>query len=105
MVTNFEYRFKVMNSIYSALFIDIGNIWDITDSNLVSEAGKFTGFNSLKNSAIGSGFGIRYDFSFLVFRFDIGFKTYEPYLTDQKKWMTNYNFGNAVYNIGINYPF
>ncbi len=105
MVTNFEYRFKMMNNIYSALFVDIGNIWDITNSNLVSEAGKFTGFNSLKNSAIGSGFGIRYDFSFLVFRFDIGFKTYEPYLIDQNKWLTNYNFGNAVYNIGINYPF
>ncbi len=105
MVTNFEYRFKMMNNIYSALFVDIGNIWDITNSNLVSEAGKFTGFDSLKNSAIGSGFGIRYDFSFLVFRFDIGFKTYEPYLIDQNKWLTNYNFGNAVYNIGINYPF
>ena len=105
MVTNFEYRFKMMDKIYSALFVDIGNIWDITNSNLVSEVGKFTGFDSLKNSAIGSGFGIRYDFSFLVFRFDIGFKTYEPYLYEQNKWFTNYNFGNAVYNIGINYPF
>ncbi len=105
MVTNFEYRFKVLGNIYSALFVDIGNIWDITNSDLVSEEGRLTGFNSLKNSAIGSGFGIRYDFSFLIFRFDIGFKTYEPYLIDQNKWFTNYNFGNAVYNIGINYPF
>ena len=105
MVTNFEYRFKMMNNIYSALFVDIGNIWDITNSNLVSEKGKLTGFDSLKNSAIASGFGFRYDFSFLVFRFDIGFKTYEPYLIEQNKWLTNYNFGNAVYNIGINYPF
>ncbi len=105
MVTNLEYRFKVFDKIYSALFVDVGNIWDITNSNLVSEAGKFTGLKSLKNSAIGSGFGIRYNFGFLVFRFDIGFKTYEPYLFDQNKWLTNYNFGNAVYNIGINYPF
>jgi outer membrane protein assembly factor BamA len=105
MVTNLEYRFKVFDKIYSALFVDVGNIWDITDSNLVSEAGKFTGLKSLKNSAIGSGFGIRYNFGFLVFRLDIGFKTYEPYLISQDKWFTNYNFGNAVYNIGINYPF
>ncbi len=105
MVTNLEYRFKVFDKIYSALFVDAGNIWDITNSNLVSEAGKFTGLKSLKNSAIGSGFGIRYNFGFLVFRFDIGFKTYEPYLINQNKWLTNYNFGNAVYNIGINYPF
>lgn len=105
LVSNLEYRFKVTSKIYSALFVDAGNIWDITDSNLYSEDAKFTKFSSLKNSAVGSGFGIRYDFGFLVFRFDIGFKTYEPYLVSGKKWFTNYNFGNAVYNIGINYPF
>ncbi len=93
------------NKIFSALFIDAGNIWDITDSNLVSEEAKLKSFSSLKNIAVGSGFGIRYDFGFLVFRFDIGFKTYEPYLLEDNKWFVNYNFGNAVYNIGINYPF
>ncbi|RLD76287.1 MAG: hypothetical protein DRJ07_16585, partial [Bacteroidetes bacterium] len=91
--------------IYSALFIDAGNIWDITDSNLVSEEGKLTNFSSLKNTAVGSGIGLRYNFGFLVFRFDTGFKTYEPYLDSENKWFVNYNFGNAVYNIGINYPF
>jgi len=105
IVSSFEYRFKVFDNIYSALFVDAGNIWDITNSNLVTEEGKFTEFASLKNIALGSGFGLRYDFDFLIFRFDIGFKTYEPYLADEKKWLTNYNFGNAVYNIGINYPF
>jgi outer membrane protein assembly factor BamA len=105
IVSSFEYRFKVLDNIYSALFLDAGNIWDITNSNLVTEEGKFTEFASLKNIALGSGFGLRYDFDFLIFRFDIGFKTYEPYLADDKKWLTNYNFGNAVYNIGINYPF
>lgn len=105
MVTNLEYRFKVTESILSALFIDAGNIWDITNSNLVTDAGKLTGLKSFKNTAIGSGFGIRYNFGFLVFRFDIGFKTYEPYLEEGRKWFTNYNFGNATYNIGINYPF
>jgi len=103
--TNLEYRFKVLNSIYSALFIDAGNIWDITNSTVTNSSGKFNGFSSLKDIAVGSGFGVRYDFSFLVFRLDIGFKTYEPYLSSSNKWMQNYNFGNAVYNIGINYPF
>ena len=103
--TNLEYRFKVLNSIYSAFFIDAGNIWDITDSPVTSDEGKFNGFSSLRDIAVGSGFGVRYDFSFLVFRFDIGFKTYEPYLSTSNKWFQNYNFGNAVFNIGINYPF
>lgn len=105
LVSNLEYRFKVTDKIYSALFIDAGNIWDITDSNLFSDAGKLTSFDSLKNTAVGSGIGIRYDFSFLVFRFDTGFKTYEPYLTSDNKWFKNYNFSKATYNIGINYPF
>ena len=105
LIWNVEYRFRLTEKIYSALFIDAGNIWDITDSNLVTEEGKFTSLSSLKNSAVSSGFGLRYDFGFLVFRFDIGFKTYEPYLPIGNKWFVNYNFGNAVYNIGINYPF
>ncbi|MGA9269385.1 MAG: BamA/TamA family outer membrane protein, partial [Lutimonas sp.] len=105
MVANLEYRFQLTNKFYSALFVDAGNIWDITDSNLVTEEGKLKSFEDLKNTAVGSGLGIRYDFSFLVFRFDVGFKTYEPYLPSSNKWFVNYNFGNAVYNIGINYPF
>jgi len=105
LVSNLEYRFKLSNKINSAVFIDAGNIWDITNSNLVSEEGKFTSLSSLQYTAVGSGFGLRYDFGFLVFRFDIGFKTYEPYLPSGSRWFVNYNFGNAVYNIGINYPF
>lgn len=105
LVGNIEYRFKLANKINSALFIDAGNIWDITNSNLVTEEGKLTSLSSLKNTAVGSGFGLRYDFGFLVFRFDVGFKTYEPYLLSNNKWFVNYNFGSAVYNIGINYPF
>ena len=105
IVSNLEYRFKVTSKINSALFVDAGNIWDITNSSLYSDEAKLQGFSSLKNTAVGSGFGIRYDFGFLVFRFDIGFKTSEPYQVSGKKWFTNYNFGSAVYNIGINYPF
>lgn len=105
LTTNFEYRFKVLNSVYSALFVDAGNIWDITNSTVTTSDSKFNGFSSLKDIAVGSGFGIRYDFNFLIFRFDIGFKTYEPYLSSSNKWFQNYNFRNAVYNIGINYPF
>ena len=93
-----------MNSIKGALFTDVGNIWDITNSSLTTTKSSFNGLKSIKELAVGSGFGIRYDFSFLVLRLDIGFKTYEPYL-ENNKWFSNYNFTNAVYNIGINYPF
>jgi outer membrane protein assembly factor BamA len=104
-LTSLEYRFKIINSIKGAFFMDAGNIWDITDSSLTETTGKFSGLNSLKDIAIGTGAGIRYDFNFLVLRLDLGFKTYEPYQLKSKQWFSNYNFANAVYNIGINYPF
>ena len=66
---------------------------------------KFEGLRDLSEIAIGSGFGLRYDFDFLVFRFDTGFKTYNPALSQRQRWWTEYNLKNAVFNIGINYPF
>lgn len=105
LTSNLEYRFKLFNNLYSALFIDAGNIWDITDFKQTNSDAKFKGINSIKEIAIGSGLGLRYDFTFLVLRFDVGLKTYEPYLSPGNRWLKNYNFGHAVYNIGINYPF
>jgi len=69
------------------------------------EAAIFKGISSLKDIAVGSGLGFRYDFRFFVLRADIGFKTYDPSLPYHKRWFRDYNFSNAVYNIGINYPF
>jgi outer membrane translocation and assembly module TamA len=103
-LTSAEYRFNLVRSLKGALFIDAGNIWDISGSEFVDEDAKFNSLSSLEDMAIGSGIGIRYDLNFFVLRFDIGFKTYEPYL-EADKWFKNYNFASAVYNIGINYPF
>jgi len=103
-ISSLEYRFKILNSFKGALFTDVGNIWDITNSSLSNPKSGFNGLNSLKELAVGSGFGLRYDFNFLVLRLDVGFKTYEPY-KEENKWFSNFNFINAVYNIGINYPF
>lgn len=105
LTTNLEYRFKLINSLNAAVFIDAGNIWDISKTNLSSSKEKFRGFNSIKDIAIGSGVGARYDFGFLIFRLDLGFKTYEPYLNSSSKWFRNYNFANNTLNFGINYPF
>jgi len=104
LLTSAEYRFDVVGRLKGALFIDAGNIWDISGSSFVEDDAKFNGFDSLKNMAVGSGFGARLDFNFLIVRLDVGFKTYEPYL-DGNKWLKNYTFNDAVYNIGINYPF
>ncbi len=99
-----EQRFNIFENLNGAVFVDAGNIWNVLD-NVEDDSATFTNFNSLKDIAIGSGFGLRYDFSFFVFRFDMGFKTYDPFYKDENRWFNDYNFSNAVYNIGINYPF
>ena len=73
--------------------------------NITDPAKTFTSLADLESIAVSSGFGLRYDFGFFVFRLDIGFKTYDPAYPKGNRWFTDYNFGNAVYNIGINYPF
>ncbi|MDO6802398.1 BamA/TamA family outer membrane protein [Wenyingzhuangia sp. 1_MG-2023] len=104
LLSSLEYRFKVINSIHGAVFIDAGNIWNLPSSTTASEEEIFRGIKSLENIAVGSGFGVRYDFNFLVLRLDWAFKTYEPYL-EKNKWFSNYRINDSVLNIGINYPF
>ncbi|MFK5982561.1 MAG: BamA/TamA family outer membrane protein [Flavobacteriaceae bacterium] len=101
---NGEYRFKIFGPFNGALFVDAGNIWNTLD-DITDPAYTFTSLKDLEDIAIGSGFGIRYDFGFAVFRLDLGFKTYDPAYQKGERWLKDYNFGNAVYNIGINYPF
>ena len=99
-----EQRFNLFGALNGALFIDAGNIWNVLD-DIKDEEATFNGFNSLKDIAIGSGIGLRYDFNFFAIRFDVGFKTYDPSFPDGNRWFNDYNFAKAVYNIGINYPF
>ena len=99
-----EQRFSLFGNLRGALFLDAGNIWNVLDK-VEEEEATFNNFSSLKDIAVGSGFGLRYDFDFFVLRFDVGFKTYDPSQSEGSRWFRNYNFRNAVYNIGINYPF
>ena len=104
-INSLEYRFNVINSINGALFVDAGNIWDISNASITASEAKFKGINSIKEIAIGTGFGLRYDLSFILLRLDLGFKTYEPYLSEGDKWFKNYNLAHSVFNFGISYPF
>lgn len=104
LLTNLEYRFKIFNSIHGAVFADAGNIWSLANATTAIDDEVFKGLKSLKDIAIGTGLGVRYDFNFLVLRLDLAFKTYEPYL-NQNKWLSSYRLNESVLNIGINYPF
>jgi outer membrane protein assembly factor BamA len=101
---NLEYRFNIFNSLNGALFTDAGNIWNVSD-NVEDEKLKFKGTKSFQEVALGTGFGLRYDFGFFVIRGDLGFKAYNPAKEYSQRWLKDMNFSKTVFNIGINYPF
>lgn len=101
---NLEYRFNIFNSLNGALFTDAGNIWNVSD-NVEDEKLKFKGSKSFQEIALGTGFGLRYDFGFFVIRGDLGFKAYNPAKEYSQRWLKDMNLSKAVFNIGINYPF
>lgn len=104
--TNLEYRFHIFKSFYGAWFADAGNIWlSYKDPNKPN--GEFKLDKFYKDIAIGSGFGLRYDFSFFVLRLDGAMRVHDPQYAPGKRWV----FGkqtlreSAILNFGIGYPF
>jgi outer membrane protein assembly factor BamA len=104
-----EYRFPVYSFIKGALFTDFGNVWTLQpDTN--RPGAEFRANNFYKQFAVGSGFGIRMDFTFLILRFDIATKVYDPTEAAQpwriRKALTIKNANNqTVINVGLGYPF
>lgn len=107
-----EYRRKIINFINWALFLDFGNIWTIRDDpSRVGAQFRFDDF--LSEMAIGTGMGLRLDFSFLLLRVDLALKMLDPAQPKGERFIgDNISFKNplgtedqAIINIGIGYPF
>ncbi|MBI3518006.1 MAG: BamA/TamA family outer membrane protein [Bacteroidetes bacterium] len=104
--SNIEYRFHIFKSFYGAWFVDAGNIWlSYVDPNKPN--GQFKLDRFYKEIAIGSGFGIRYDFSFFVLRLDAAMRIHDPQYAEGKRWVigTQTLKQSAILNFGIGYPF
>ena len=103
--SNLEYRFHIFKSFYGAWFVDAGNIW-LTYDDPSKPNGKFTLQNFYKEIAIGSGFGLRYDFSFFILRLDAAVKIRDPKYAENNRWtFDKMPLNSAVLNFGIGYPF
>lgn len=104
--SNIEYRFHIFKSFYGAWFVDAGNIWLLKeDPNKPN--GKFEVYRFYKEIALGSGFGIRYDFSFFVLRLDGAVKIYDPQYNEKDRWTFDKQpiRKMSILNFGIGYPF
>ena len=101
---NIEYRYPIIRRLNGAFFIDAGNIWNFKN-NVSDNSQVFNNFRDFSELAIGSGFGLRYDFDYFIFRLDTGFKTYDPSLDKVDRWFSQLSLKKAVFNVGINFPF
>ena len=80
---NLEYRFPILGDLHGATFLDSGNIWLIRNDP-DRPGGQLKWGSFLKDLALGTGFGLRYDLTFIVIRFDVGIGLHLPYDTGKK---------------------
>ena len=117
---NFEYRFTFLQlgsyKIGSALFTDIGNIWNTRDLGNDINAG-FKLDRLYKDLAIGVGTGLRMDFDYFIIRIDYALKMKDPTRQDNNGWLNlsdmkwneikpnGLKVNNYAWQFGIGLPF
>ncbi len=119
---NGEYRFFLLRifgamDLNGAVFLDAGNVWTLKkDENRPGsqfllkrrvENGKLND-NFINQMAVGTGFGLRFDFGYFLVAFDLGMKLRTPYVReDGAQWINpaTWRLKQINPNIGLSYPF
>lgn len=101
---NVELRARLIGDLHTAVFLDAGNVWLLRDDPK-RPGGKLTG-KTLKDIALGTGVGIRYDLDFIVLRFDVGIALHAPYETSKPGFYNIEKFKDGLgLHFAIGYPF
>ena len=115
---NLEYRFPIATianfKISSALFTDIGNVWNVKKNNSDPQ-GQFSIKSLLHDLAIGMGTGLRIDFNYFMIRLDAAYKVKDPARQYNDGWMEKIQYSekrfngvtvnNVAFQLGIGLPF
>jgi len=107
---NIEYRFRMLSNflggnLNGAVFLDAGNVW-LMRKDEARPGAEFTLNRFFDSIATGTGFGIRYDLSFLILRLDFGIALHVPYDTEKKGYYNIPNFKDGMgIHFAIGYPF
>jgi outer membrane protein assembly factor BamA len=126
-----ELRSKIIGFIDGAVFFDAGNVWSFNneattttpDSQPQTGNSQFRMNSFYKEIGVGTGFGLRFDFTFLILRLDVGMKVYDParpegsrFVLDRARFFRPFATKNedgsyssikepVIFNLGIGYPF
>lgn len=101
---NAELRFRLVADLHGAAFIDAGNVW-LTRPDPLRPQAHIT-WRGLRDIAVGTGAGLRYDLDFLVIRFDVGVALHAPYDTGRSGWYNMPSFKRSLaYHLALGYPF
>ncbi len=117
---NLEYRFTLGSvngiKIGSAIYSDIGNVWNLKTTN--NDPNATFSFNRLsKDIAVGVGTGLRIDFNYFLIRIDGAYRLKDPARLANDGWMSLNKFEwtstrqngvqikNYAFQLGIGLPF
>ena len=132
LVANLEYRTPLFGNLHGAVFLDAGNVWrwkdeqfspddfynedeDMTYDDAMFAANYINNMlkdmqphwsTFLRQIALGTGVGLRYDLGFLVVRMDWGLALHAPYDTGRSSYFNIHRFRDAQsLHLAIGYPF
>lgn len=115
---NVEYRFDMFSmfdgflSLKGAVFIDAGNIWNL-HKDPYKPGAEFELNRFYQDIAIGSGVGLRLDFSYAILRLDVATPLKVPYISKNYGWdlgsikplSSEWRKQNLILNFAVGYPF
>ncbi len=109
MEATLEYRFDMFWYFEGAAFLDVGNVWLLKED---SRVGSGISKDFWREFAVGTGFGLRLDFSYFIFRLDLGYPLRNNYPSASGRYWRTYNnydwqrFRRDLnFNLAIGYPF
>lgn len=104
-LANSELRFPILGPLHGAVFLDAGNVWTLKNEPS-RPGGQLKASNFLRDLALGTGVGLRFNISMLVIRGDLGIGIHAPYHTGRHGYYNMESFGKSLaFHLAIGYPF
>ena len=104
-LANSELRFPILGPLEGAMFLDAGNVWTLKAEES-RPGGQLKASSFLRDLALGTGVGLRFNISMLVIRADLGIGIHAPYKTSKRGYYNMESFRKSLaFHLAIGYPF